>query len=175
MLYFVRCANFIIFVIASFLCCLISGCIWFYVNNIPVRRAFSGSYISQGSMAELRSGYLEHYRIVEDELQMLEKVYNDSEDYPQWIHERIAEHRKYLSEMEAYPFLCPNHQTMTTVVQEKVCPHCKGTGYGLFNKDCKHCLGKGKVSYTHTKNNKCNLCKQYYRGSILGKTLNGNN
>ena len=175
MLHYVHCVKLVVLAFASLVCCLISGCTSFYINNIPVRKAFSGSYISQGSMAELRSSYLEHYRIVENELRLLEKAYNDSEDCPQWIHERIAEHRQYLSAMKTYPFLCPNHQTTTTVVQEKVCPHCKGTGHGFLNKNCKHCLGKGKVSYTHTQNNKCNLCKQYYRGSILGRTLNENN
>ena len=175
MQHYFHCRKFVIMVFASLTCLFISGCTSFHVNNIPERIAFSGRNITQSSMEELRSGYLEHYRLVEKELRQLEKFYNDSEDRPQWIKEKIAGHRKYLSDMEAYPFLCPDHQkTVVTETKEKTCIRCNGSGKRFFMQ-CKQCSGKGKITYKLTKNQKCSLCKQYYRGSISGRTLNENN
>ena len=152
---------------------LFTGCVLFQPpeQRIPERKAFSGSFIRQDSYAERKKSYIKHYNLVADELHRLERLYQESGEKPVWLVQKIENHKKYLADMAAYPFLCPSHNTTSIEDKEKQCPSCKGKGKGFFGKTCTTCEGKGKIYYQSTKNRKCPYCNQFYRGSILGGSL----
>ena len=149
------------------------GCVIFQnsIQRIPERKDFSANVIKQDSYSELRQAYRNHYKLVSDELHSLENLYQKSRERPEWLVLKIENHKQYLEEMAAYPFLCPSHNTTFIVNVEKQCPSCNGKGRGWFGKKCTTCLGKGKITYQSTQNRRCPYCNQYYRGHILGGTL----
>ena len=150
-----------------------SGCCLFQSaeERIPERKAFSGSFIKQSSFAELKKSYTEHYCLVLDELSRLEKCYQSSREKPDWLTQKIEDHKKYLADMANYPFLCPSHDVVSTVSGEKTCPTCNGKGKNFWGNTCAACSGKGKISFSSSQNKKCPYCNQLYRGSILGRSL----
>lgn len=150
-----------------------SGCCLFQSpeERIPERKAFSGSFIKQSSYAELKASYTEHYNLVLDELHRLESYYQSSQEKPDWLTQKIQNHKKYLEDMANYPFLCPSHDVVSTVAGEKICPTCNGKGKNFWGNTCAACSGKGKISFTSSQNKKCPYCNQFYRGSISGRSL----
>lgn len=150
-----------------------SGCFLFQSveERIPERKAFSGNFIKQGSFSELKKSYSEHYSMVLDELYRLEIYYQSSADKPDWLINKIENHKKYLADMDSYPFLCPSHDVVLKVTGEKTCPACSGKGKNFWGNNCTSCYGKGKISYESSQNRKCPYCNQFYVGSILGRSL----
>ena len=152
---------------------LFSGCAMFQspIQKLPDRKTFSGSFIKQGSFTELKESYCKHYEQVARELHCLEDFYHKSLEKPEWLAEKIEYHKKYLSDMASYPFLCPSHNTIFIENREKQCPSCNGEGKTFWGKVCSTCLGKGKIYYQVKENRKCPYCKQFYKSNILGKSL----
>ena len=152
---------------------LFSGCVLFQspIQKIPDRKNFSGSFIKQESFVELKESYCKHYDQVAEELHRLEDCYRKSLEKPQWLAQKIECHKKYLVDMAEYPFLCPSHNTIILENREKQCPSCNGKGKKLLEKICSTCSGKGQIYYQVKENRKCPYCKQFYQGTILGKSL----
>ena len=165
------------FLYFSVICCLLAflsvSCIFFQTTaeRIQYRKVFTATCIPHSSMKELRLSYQQHFKMVSEELKQLESFYNETQDKPLWLQEKIGYHRKYLKDMEQYLFLCPEHVTKVSYENSKRCSHCKGKGYFLPGAKCTTCSGTGKVTHKIVK---CQQCNQYYRGNILGRTLNEN-
>ena len=166
--------KFLFFVITSAICIGgLTGCVLIDpVARIEQRRFFTVANVDQSNIDNLKKSYSMHYDSVKKELAELQKLIAERPEDSEIISEKIAGHKSYLYTMENYLFLCPSHKTEFIEQVEKKCPDCWGRGKRVLSSEiCSKCSGTGKISFMAKTTKKCDVCRQYYRGSLKGADI----